>query len=252
MKNFFYSLPFLPLFLVGLGVAPSAQAGLSARPYGMVYDSGLDLTWLQDANYAATQFINSNGTQGSDGGGMDWSAANAWANSLVFAGNTGWRLPTADGSCDYATNCNTSELGHLFYVSLGGTRDTPITDSHNASFNLFLNLQSTGYWTQTAFATDPSNNAWNFDFFDGTQLPYDKNVHFLGWAVHAGDVIAIPEPGPLLLALAGMLGWIAVAGIRTRRDRLRHLDRRFAGNTAGAGYSRLLFHAATSRRTPTL
>ena len=233
MKNLHCSLPHL-LLLAGLVFAPSSQAGLSARPYGMVYDSDLNLTWLQDANYAATQFINSNGAQGSDGGAMDWTTANAWANTLVFAGNTGWRLPTADGSCDYATDCTASELGHLFYVGLGGTRDTPITDSHNASFDLFINLQATGYWTQTELVTD-TGFAWNFDFTDGTQLPYDKNIPFLGWAVHAGDVIAIPEPGPLPLLLAGMLGWIAVA----RKRSLRGLIPAF-------------FHAATSRRTPTL
>lgn len=212
MKNFFYSLPFLLLLLVGLGLAPSAQAGLFARSYGMVYDSDQNITWLKDANYAATQYINSNGAQGSDVGAMDWTTANAWANTLVFAGNTGWRLPTADGSCDYSTDCITSELGHLFYTGLGGTRDTPITDSHNANFDLFINIQAAGYWTQTALATD-NTFAWNFDNFDGTQLPYDKATQFLGWAVHTGDVIAIPEPSPLFL----LLGGLGLMGLGKRR-----------------------------------
>ncbi|MFM8331738.1 MAG: DUF1566 domain-containing protein, partial [Candidatus Methylumidiphilus sp.] len=179
----------------GLSLAPAAQAGLLARAYGMVYDSDQNITWLQDANYAAT-------TSGGDGL-TDWASANDWANNLRFAGNTGWRLPTADGSCDYATDCTTSELGHLFYVGLGGTRDTPITDAHNANFDLFINLQAAGYWTQTEFTTD-TRFAWNFDFTDGTQLPYDKSVQYLGWAVHAGDVIAVPEPNSVLLVAGGL------------------------------------------------
>ena len=74
----------LLLLLAGAGFAPVAFADLFARPHGMVYDSGQNLTWLQDANYASTQFTQSGGTQGADGGAMDWATANGWANNLVF------------------------------------------------------------------------------------------------------------------------------------------------------------------------
>ena len=152
------------------------------------------------------------GTTSGGDGLTDWASANDWANTLNFAGNTGWRLPTADGSCDYSTDCTTSEMGNLFYIGLGGTRGTPITDSHNANFDLFINLQAAGYWTQTEFTTD-TTFAWNFDNFDGTQLPYDKNNQFYGWAVHDGDVTPIPAPDSLPLFVAGLWAWMGL-GVR--------------------------------------
>ncbi|MFM8330078.1 MAG: hypothetical protein ACKN9T_00125 [Candidatus Methylumidiphilus sp.] len=202
------------LLLAGFGFASASQAALSARPGGLVYDSSLNITWLQDANYAATQYVESAGAQGADGGLVDAAAANDWASSLVFAGVGGWRLPSADPACPSQYDCVTSELGHLFYgdlsYGLGGTADTPITDSHNANFDLFTNIQASGYWTGTALAADP-NFVWNFDTFDGTQLAYAKDVRFLAWAVHAGDVVPVPLPGAAwLLASAGGFGWVGL------------------------------------------
>ncbi|HED39985.1 MAG TPA: hypothetical protein ENJ13_06100 [Chromatiales bacterium] len=37
-----------------LGLASTAQATLFNRGGGMIYDDVLDITWLQDANYAVT------------------------------------------------------------------------------------------------------------------------------------------------------------------------------------------------------
>lgn len=44
----------VPVFL-GLCVSGVAQAALYDRGGGLIYDSVLDVTWLQDANYAATE-----------------------------------------------------------------------------------------------------------------------------------------------------------------------------------------------------
>jgi len=189
--------------LAGLGLAGITQAALISRPGGLVYDSAQDLTWLMDANYA--------------GATMDWAGANAWAASLVYAGHDGWRLPTPDPDCPSLDgyDCTGAELGHLFYgdfaLGLGGTAGTPISTSHNANFDLFTNIADAGYWTNTALAED-QDYAWTFDYFDGSQLPYAKDVQFLAWAVHDGD-LAVPEPATALLLAAGLAGW---AGRRRR------------------------------------
>jgi len=54
----------------------------------LIYDKELDVTWLQDANYAATQFANSGGLEGDADGLMGRGAAMAWADDLVFGGAT--------------------------------------------------------------------------------------------------------------------------------------------------------------------
>ncbi len=41
------------LALVGLSVSLSVNAALYDRGNGLIYDDVLDITWLQDANYAA-------------------------------------------------------------------------------------------------------------------------------------------------------------------------------------------------------
>jgi len=185
--------------LAGLGLAGITQAALISRPGGLVYDSAQDLTWLMDANYA--------------GATMDWAGANAWAASLVYAGHDGWRLPTPDPDCPGDYDCTGAELGHLFYgdlaLGLGGTADTPITESHNANFELFTNIADTAYWTNAALAQD-TTFAWTFDYFDGSQIAYGKDQLYLAWAVHDGD---IPEPATALLLAAGLAGW---AGRRRR------------------------------------
>ncbi|AUB82070.1 DUF1566 domain-containing protein [Candidatus Thiodictyon syntrophicum] len=194
--------PVLPaVLLAALSFTGAAEAGLFARPGGLVYDSDQNLTWLADANYAATQYSAGGGSAGADGGLFDWADAKAWAEALIFAGAEGWRLPTADPTCA-GDACPTAELGSLFYTGLGGTYGTPITASHNASFDLFLNLGDVLYWTATPDDANPGY-AWSFDFYDGSQLAYQDDSLFVAWAVHHGDV---PVPATLALLAAGLLG----------------------------------------------
>ena len=58
-----------------------APAVLLDRGNGLLYDTVLDLTWLQDANPCDGCFL------------MNWYDAVAWASNLEVAGATGWRLP---------------------------------------------------------------------------------------------------------------------------------------------------------------
>ncbi|MFO1404332.1 MAG: hypothetical protein U1E96_07105 [Azonexus sp.] len=175
-------------WLLGLGLLAGgpAQAALLDRGGGLIYDSDLNITWLKDANYAATQFAASSGAQGDADGLMNWSAANAWAAGLTYGGYSDWRLPTTlqpDASCgssfdagapygvqSYGYNCTGSELGHLFYTELGGTAGSSILASGDPDLALFQNIQSYVYWSGTAYAPVPAIHAWGFYTYYGHPL----------------------------------------------------------------------------------
>ncbi|MBL8413666.1 MAG: DUF1566 domain-containing protein [Propionivibrio sp.] len=145
------------LALATAGVLSSgvAQAALNDRGGGLIYDVVLNITWLRDANYAATQYAATGGTQGDADGLMNWNAANAWAAGLSYAGYDDWRLPTAlnqDGSgpCD-SFDCTNSEMGHMFYNNMGAIAfNSILTGSNTANLAQFTNLQPYIYWSGTA------------------------------------------------------------------------------------------------------
>jgi len=84
--------------ILAFGLSGAAQATLIDRGGGLIYDDVLNITWLRDANYAATQFTNSGGSEGDADGLMTWDAATAWADGLSYYDSvrdvtyTDWRL----------------------------------------------------------------------------------------------------------------------------------------------------------------
>lgn len=191
----------------------------------MIYDSSLNLTWLQDANYAQTSGYDADGR-------MNWSQASTWADDLVYGGYSDWRLPSAgligktlfsyDGSTDYGYNNTRSEIGHLFF-ELGNRAELSASAGSQASYGVtnstfvdagtsqnvsFVNLQNYYYWEAETYASNPVN-AWNFDTIHGAQDVYHKSSSFNVWAVRAGDIepeASVPEPSALWLVGAGLLG----------------------------------------------
>ena len=69
-----------------------ANATLWDRGGGLIYDDVLDVTWLQDANYAQTSGFDADGK-------ITWHEAMAWAENLSYYDPvrntywTDWRLP---------------------------------------------------------------------------------------------------------------------------------------------------------------
>jgi hypothetical protein len=77
----------------GLCAATVARAELYSRAGGtMVYDSDQNITWLADADYAATRYADDCGRPPLPGGfvdsegGMDWYTAVQYTEHLKFAG----------------------------------------------------------------------------------------------------------------------------------------------------------------------
>jgi hypothetical protein len=217
----------------------SAQASLVDRGNGMLYDNVLNLTWLQDANYA-----NTSGYASATGGAMDWTTATTWATNLVYGGYSDWRLasntPVNGNSFNYNISNNgttdvgynitspNSELAYMYNVNLGlkdyfsptgafqpdygifgnGTYNGVDTWSYGQNnVGLVNNLQSYFYWSGAESSPGTAGFAWVFYTGHGEQNPLgDKAVQYYAWAVRPGDVAAVPVPGALWLFGSGLVG----------------------------------------------
>ena len=222
-------------------VSLSANAALIDRGGGLIFDTTLNITWLQDANYFRTQrasnrniaqeIINAVGSIadpsfgnytltladfGPTAGDISWFGALAWVQQLSYFDNvanrtiTGWRLPTAlnedgTGPCD-GFSCTRSELGHLFFSDLGGQSVSGNIVSVDGV--TLTNLQPS-YWTSTSGPSPFDFNAFLFSMNGGAQGVSQKNYHLNAWAIHSGDVAlsSVPIPAAFWL-LASALGFL--------------------------------------------
>ncbi len=232
----------IALFTVSL----PTQATLYDRGGGLIYDDVLSVTWLQDANYADTSGYTTPGGRDvtSLDGYMSWYEATTWAADLNYNGITGWRLPktgpvngnTYDatfsyiGSTDGGFNISasgsaypgttSSELAYMYYVNLGNTGHVdPSGGSSGCAYGLhgclentspFINLLPYLHWSGSTYAELP-NTAWYFSMNGGDQYANSMGWYGHAWAVHDGDVAAVPEADTwaMLLAGLGFVGWAA-------------------------------------------
>lgn len=242
MKRMFM---FIFALSIVFGLSAIAHAMLWDRGGGLIYDDVLKVTWLQDANLAATQTfgvpgINSNGT-------MSWSTAGEWVaamNADKYLGYSGWRLPTTvdgpyvwgyDGNTTAGYNTTTSEMGYMYYVNLGNEGYYAKDGTNplgwgltNTSFESggpggptvsFQNLQPYFYWSGTKYSFYPGY-AWLFAFGYGLQSPGVTDGIIYAWAVHNGDVgdpvAHAPVPATLFLLGGGLSG---LAALRIKRNK---------------------------------
>lgn len=198
--------------LLGRDIDNNPQNG-----YEAYYDTQLNITWLTDSNYLRT-------TGAQNDGFLEWSIAAARVGNISIGGISGWRLPglTDTGSpgcnfahkgtdCGYNTDTTSSELSHMYYVTLGNKAPYDVYGyiQERGAFNtgVFKNLDPTFYWSGTEYAlgSGSDSSAWSLVFSAGYQRPWAKADGGLVWAVRSGDIANIPEPGNHLLALAGLV-----------------------------------------------
>jgi len=172
-------------FLLTLILTAHSRAELLDRGNGLIYDTILDITWLENANYS--------------GETLSWDDAMNWADSLVFQTFTDWRLPSNNTSCT-GYNCMGSEMGQLYYF-YNITSDSP---------DIFTDVRSYMYWSETDYEQDPER-AWRFHFGTGYQGTSSKALTRYAWAVRDGDSAPplVPEPTGFALIIAGGLSLAA-------------------------------------------
>jgi hypothetical protein len=239
--------------LAGVG---TWQTDLEARYLGgsttpnAYYDKALNITWLADANYFATQYAAATdkhafleplladinipvtpwtpwakeyafiGTWGVRSGAITPTAARNWVSSLDIGGVSGWRLPkmfvdqnSSIGSPDWLPSPASSELAHMDLLTLG---NTPSHTFDESLFNTgpFSNLTGEMYQTGTVSVGSSYVGAtWYFYFKNGMQFADGSSAFTMAWAVHDGDVGAVPEPHAGALLLVGAL---TLLGARVR------------------------------------
>jgi hypothetical protein len=160
-----------------IAISVTANAALLDRGNGLIYDDDINITWLQNANYAGIT--------------MTWADANTWAADLMFQGYEDWRLPVFDCT---GTTCTDGEMGHLYDME-GISSITP---------GVYTDVRPSMYWSGTENSEDTSM-AYRYNFKSGTDGVSDKTLTRYAWAVRDGDVAppVAPEPISSILFLTG-------------------------------------------------
>ncbi len=219
------------LATMGALMVNTAQAQLFNRGGGLIYDSVQNVTWLADANYAKTSGFDSDGA-------MNWQDATAWTEGLVYHDTVrnvsydNWRLPSihdlgspgcnsgySGTDCGYNVDTQSSEIAHLFYVSLGNKAfvdsngqvqsDYGLFDDPNNpnDESLFANFQDSFYWLADSHANS-TGDAWRFKLTNGLQDYGKKSFLLYSLVVRDGDVAAVPLPGAAWLFGTALIGMI--------------------------------------------
>lgn len=212
---------------VAVLLSVSASAALYDRGSGMIYDDVLNITWLQDANYAQTSGYDSDGL-------MTWTDANSWAANLSYAGYDDWRLPSINnvgiGEGSFTELYGTSyigEIGYMYFINLGNESSQvnpaclipPTGCLHNSSFIdsvdgdlvLFANIEQIirEYWYSEKVPFDVpflTEAAYIFAMGNGVEAVNSSGGENYSWAVRNGDVSQVPLPAAIWLFGVALIG----------------------------------------------
>jgi hypothetical protein len=219
LPNFLYALPMIAGKLAG--TPPATGNGLEVNPGGQtVYDPVTNITWLANANLAATNTFGLSACTDpttpalcvAPDGAMTFASASQFIvnmnafNGAGYLGQSNWQLPPISSGCP-GYNCvgNQNPMGNLFYNQLHFSQGMTAVTAPNIAVGPFHNIQPYLYWTcgaptiQAACqANGPAPNfEWSYSFgsgFEGTDLLANDlyvTAYFVG-----------PPPSPPTISLS--------------------------------------------------
>jgi len=205
LPNFLYLWPMIPGKLPGTPAATGTS--LQVDPGGAtVYDPVTNITWLANANLAATNAFGlplcTSPTTPSlcvaQDGAMTWSSAVQYIanmNTATYLGQTNWQAPTISTTCPgYSCYGTDNPMGNLFYNQLGLVPGAAAVATPNIPLGPFKNLQPYLYWScvgntiqsacQSAGPAPNFEQSYSFGAgFQGTDLLANTlfvNAYFVG------------------------------------------------------------------------
>jgi uncharacterized protein (TIGR03437 family) len=217
LPNFLYIWPMIPGKIAGTPAA--AGNGLQVNPGGQtVYDPLTNITWLANANIAATNTFGLPSCKDpttpticvAQDGAMSFDSATQFLANMNsgagYLGQTRWQLSTIDSNCP-GYNCGgvKNPLGALFYDQFGFSPGMSAVTVPDIATGPFHNIQPYLYWTCQAatiqgacLADGPAPNfEWSYSFgsgFQGTDLLANNlyvTAYFVGSRTStSGPVIA--------------------------------------------------------------
>lgn len=189
---------------------PLISGKITGAPAGQTfYDPVANVTWLTNANLAATNSFGLPPCLGpttpdvcvNADGAMNWDSVNQFIanmnayNGTGYLGQKKWQIPSIDPSCSgYNCGIPTNPMGELFYGQFGLSKGMSAVPVSHAAVGPFRNIQPYLYWSclsakiqEPCDSTQPvANQEWSFSFgngFEGTDvLPNDLYVtaYFVG------------------------------------------------------------------------
>ena len=182
--NFLYALPMIPGKISG--TPPASGNGLEINPDGQtVYDPVANVTWLANANLAATNAFGLPSCTApgkpqmcvNQDGAMNWDSADQFVTNMNagtgYLGQKNWQLPPVDPNCATYYNCTNSPLGELFYGQLGLSAGMPAVATPDTAVGPFRHMQPYLYWSceaatiQEACQTTGPSSGFEFSFSFG-------------------------------------------------------------------------------------
>lgn len=182
------------IFFTVLSIFNSALASMVDNGGGLIYDTDLNVTWLNQT------YIGEPGNTNYPYG-TTWHFTVQWVSSLSVGGVSGWRLPLGL----YSSHGSTDEIQHLILTELG-----------NPEYGSLINkglltelIQGGRYWLGAEASWD---KAWTWDCAEN----HEKGDMYKDWAayglaVHDGNIgpngpkNTVPIPTTLPLLVSGLL-----------------------------------------------
>jgi len=207
---------FCAMFLI-LFISWSAKAALTTIGTASYMGGDYDLIYEDDSIYGGLVWLDFTESSNTWQNQVDWAAGLCFTEmeinlipgyTTTIDWSTGWRLPSAGDNPQAGYDQTISEIGHLYYDSLGKSAGGPLGDT-----SPFENLVGGEYWLGTEWSTN-HDFAWQFLLSTGRQYPLDKDEYNnYALAVRPGQVSAIPIPGAVWFLGSGLIG---IVGIRRK------------------------------------